>query len=85
MSLEAWISLAIMAMFNVVSTAFYIGVNKQMLTEVMRRVANIENEKATKESVILQIESMESEQDRLDREVSNLRHDLKTLLQRGMP
>ncbi len=82
MSVEAWVSLIVMALFNVLSTAFYIGVNKQMLSEVMRRVAHMEQDKAEKEYVSLHIERLAEEHDRMDREVNAMRQDVKNLLQR---
>lgn len=83
MSVEAWVSLGIMALFNVLSTAFYIGVNKQMLSEVMRRVSLVEDGKAEKAILTLQIERMDERHESVERDLSGIRRDVALLLQRG--
>lgn len=80
MSVEAWVSLIVMALFNVLSTAFYIGVNKQMLNEVMRRVSAMETEKVEKEVLSMHVRRFEEEQQRTDRELQGVR----MLLERRM-
>lgn len=82
MSVEAWVSLAVMALFNVLSTAFYIGVNKQMLSEVLRRVGVMEDDKAEREVVTRDVMRIDNEITRIDREVTSVRHDIKNLYQR---
>ncbi len=62
-----------MALFNVLSTAFYIGVNKQMLNEVMRRVSAMEVEKVEKEVLAMHVRRFEEEQQRTDRELAGVR------------
>lgn len=84
MSVEAWVSLIVMALFNVISTAFYIGINKQMLNEVMRRMNIVEEAKESKDTVRLHVERLEQEAERLDREVISVRHDVKNLMQRAV-
>jgi hypothetical protein len=79
-SVEAWVSLIVMALFNVLSTAFYIGVNKQMLNEVMRRVSAMETEKVEKEVLSMHVRRFEEEQQRTDRELQGVR----MLLERRM-
>jgi hypothetical protein len=79
-SVEAWVSLIVMALFNVLSTAFYIGVNKQMLNEVMRRVSAMEVEKVEKEVLSMHVRRFEEEQQRTDRELQGVR----MLLERRM-
>jgi len=83
-SVEAWVSLIVMALFNVISTAFYIGINKQMLNEVMRRMNIVEEAKESKDTVRLHVERLEQEAERLDREVISVRHDVKNLMQRAV-
>lgn len=73
MSVEAWASLIVMALFNVLSTAFYIGVNKQMLTEVMRRMENVERFKADNGTLDLHVKRLDGEQERFDREMGHIR------------
>ncbi len=80
MSVEAWVSLIVMALFNVLSTAFYIGVNKQMLNEVMRRVSAMEIDKVEKEVLAMHVRRFEEEQQRTDREIQGVR----MLLERRM-
>lgn len=82
MSAEAWASVLIMALFNVLSTAYYTGVAKQMLNEVMRRVTVVEEGKAEQSTLNLHMERIRGEQTRQDEDIRSVRHDVKGLLQR---
>lgn len=82
MPAEAWITISAMALFNVIGVVFAIGIKNQLLNEAMRRIGVMEQNKAEKEFVRLQVDRLDGEQRKQDDEITSVRHDVKGLLQR---